>query len=151
MRPASPLFLDVAAAQPLCVVLCNHGNTFAPQRLLFPACCQKVARLIGRGGGGRYVVCHSLAQPSSEAACISVWPAVQAARWGLVGNAVSVPVAKWLGERLAEPHRFKYYLGAKDRRMAPEHGAGAARVMTPSLRDWEDVNSFWWSCVPQPA
>jgi len=27
-------------------------------------------------------------------------------RWKLVGNAVSVPVAKWLGERLAEPGVF---------------------------------------------
>ena len=80
-----------------------------------------------------------------------MWAAEQAARWGLVGNAVSVPVAKWLGERLAEPHRYKYYLGAKDRRMAPEHGVGAERFTIPSSRDWEDVNCFWWSCVLQSA
>jgi len=28
-------------------------------------------------------------------------------RWKLVGNAVSVPVAKWVGERLAKPGRFE--------------------------------------------
>lgn len=28
-------------------------------------------------------------------------------RWKLVGNAVSVPVAKWLGKRLAKPGRFR--------------------------------------------
>jgi DNA (cytosine-5)-methyltransferase 1 len=28
-------------------------------------------------------------------------------RWKLVGNAVSVPVAKWVGERLARPGRFE--------------------------------------------
>jgi len=28
-------------------------------------------------------------------------------RWKLVGNAVSVPVARWVGERLAEPGRFE--------------------------------------------
>jgi len=30
-------------------------------------------------------------------------------RWKLVGNAVSVPVAKWLGERLANPRGFKLH------------------------------------------
>lgn len=29
-------------------------------------------------------------------------------RWSLVGNAVSVPVARWLGERLAEPRCYAY-------------------------------------------
>ncbi len=29
-------------------------------------------------------------------------------RWSLVGNAVSVPVARWLGERLAGPGRYAY-------------------------------------------
>ncbi len=51
----------------------------------------------------------------------------QAERWALVGNAVSVSVARWLGARLAQPHRHKYFLGAKDRRMLHEtraaHGA----------------------------
>ncbi|MCK6425178.1 MAG: DNA cytosine methyltransferase [Burkholderiaceae bacterium] len=29
-----------------------------------------------------------------------------AARWGLVGSAVSVPVARWIGQRLAQPGRY---------------------------------------------
>ena len=44
---------------------------------------------------------------------------VQMKRWQLVGNAVSVAVARWLGERLAHPHRHKYILSAKDRCMDP--------------------------------
>lgn len=39
-------------------------------------------------------------------------------RWSLVGNAVSVPVAKWLGKRLARP---KKYSTARDSRLDP-HG-----------------------------
>ncbi len=31
----------------------------------------------------------------------------KSARWGLVGSAVSVPVAEWVGRRLAEPGRFE--------------------------------------------
>ena len=31
-----------------------------------------------------------------------------ALRWGLVGNAVCVPVARWLGERLRAPYSYKY-------------------------------------------
>ncbi|KAK9845815.1 hypothetical protein WJX81_003168 [Elliptochloris bilobata] len=50
---------------------------------------------------------------------------LEAKRWALVGNAVSVPVAAWLGERFMEPHRHKYYPGARDRRMPPEAGAAA--------------------------
>lgn len=29
------------------------------------------------------------------------------ARWELLGNAVSVPISKWIGERLAEPYKYK--------------------------------------------
>jgi DNA (cytosine-5)-methyltransferase 1 len=36
-------------------------------------------------------------------------------RWSLVGNAVTVPVAKWLGERLAEP---RFYERDRDRELA---------------------------------
>ena len=49
----------------------------------------------------------------------------QAKRWQLVGNAVSVAVARWIGERAAQPHRYKYILSAKDRCMDP--GAGPRR------------------------
>eukprot|EP00850_Spirogloea_muscicola_P017217 SM000146S00937 [mRNA] locus=s146:39232:39903:+ [translate_table: standard] len=38
-----------------------------------------------------------------------------AARFTMVGNAVSVPVAQWLGERLADPLWHKYVHGALDR------------------------------------
>ena len=41
----------------------------------------------------------------------------QSERWALLGNAVTVPVAKWLGEQLAHPYRHKYCTGARDRRM----------------------------------
>lgn len=41
---------------------------------------------------------------------------LQAHRWALLGNAVSVPVAAWLGQCLANPFRHKYYLGSKDRK-----------------------------------
>lgn len=40
-------------------------------------------------------------------------------RWALLGNAVSVHVARWLGERLGDPFRHKYMLGPKDRKLKP--------------------------------
>jgi DNA (cytosine-5)-methyltransferase 1 len=40
----------------------------------------------------------------------------QGARWKLVGNAVSVPVAQWLGERLSEPQP---YVARCDSALAP--------------------------------
>lgn len=42
-------------------------------------------------------------------------PAPQAHRWALLGNAVSVLVAAWIGKALMHPHRHKYQ-GARDRR-----------------------------------
>ena len=39
----------------------------------------------------------------------------QAHRWALLGNAVSVQVAAWIGKALMHPHRHKYQ-GARDRR-----------------------------------
>ena len=39
----------------------------------------------------------------------------EAERWGQAGNAVAVPVARWLGTRLADPCRFKYVPSARDR------------------------------------
>ena len=39
---------------------------------------------------------------------------LQAFRFKLLGNAVSVPVAHWLGQRLAAPYHAKYVVGAKD-------------------------------------
>ena len=40
---------------------------------------------------------------------------LQAHRWALLGNAVSVHVAAWIGKALMHPHRHKYQ-GARDRR-----------------------------------
>lgn len=40
--------------------------------------------------------------------------ALQARRWHLVGNAVSVVVAEWIGQRLADPLRYKYCAGLRD-------------------------------------
>lgn len=41
-----------------------------------------------------------------------------ARRWDLLGNAVTVPVGRWLGERLASPYAYKYHgVGVGDRRM----------------------------------
>jgi DNA (cytosine-5)-methyltransferase 1 len=37
------------------------------------------------------------------------------ARWGLIGNAVTVPVAKWLGQRLAAPGTYQF---ERDRELA---------------------------------
>lgn len=52
-------------------------------------------------------------------------------RWKLVGNAVSVPVAQWIGERLARP-------GSYD----PERDAGAIEPGRPwPTAAWGDVNS----------
>ena len=33
-------------------------------------------------------------------------------RWDLLGNAVTVPVARWLGERLAAPYVYKFHTGS---------------------------------------
>ena len=43
----------------------------------------------------------------------------QTLRWALLGNAVSVDVGRWLGERLGAPFRYKYMLGPKDRKLMP--------------------------------
>lgn len=45
-------------------------------------------------------------------------------RWALVGNAVSVPVAAWLGRRLADPGR---YTGDRDRPMPARRWPNGAR------------------------
>jgi DNA (cytosine-5)-methyltransferase 1 len=54
------------------------------------------------------------------------WTAVapERLRWSLVGNAVSVPVAAWLGHRLNEPG---FYFGEMDRSW-PEHRASFPRA-----------------------
>ena len=37
----------------------------------------------------------------------------------MIGNAVSVPVAEWLGERLASPYSWKYNAGTRDQAFQP--------------------------------
>jgi len=53
----------------------------------------------------------------------------EAERWGQAGNAVAVPVARWLGTRLADPCRFKYVPSARDRPLTI--GAAAPETDTP--------------------
>ncbi len=54
-----------------------------------------------------------------------------ALRWGLVGNAVCVPVARWLGERLRNPYSAKY---------VPRDGATPFAARTPDT--WP--RAAWW-------
>ena len=42
---------------------------------------------------------------------------------------VSVPVARWLGERLAAPHSAKYWLGPRDRKMKPAPAPGGQQYV----------------------
>ena len=56
---------------------------------------------------------------------------LQAFRFKLLGNAVSVPVAHWLGQRLAAPYHAKYVVGAKD---APFEPAAAQDPAVPGMR-----------------
>lgn len=61
---------------------------------------------------------------------------MQACRWALIGNAVTVPVAKWLGERLMNPCSHKYYVGQKDCKLDAETALNhqvAAMTTDPGL------------------
>lgn len=75
-------------------------------------------------------------------------------RFKLIGNAVSVPVARWIGERLNQPYRYKYITGPKEFKL-PEPAAAAA-VAGPRIRwhhgllqelDNEAVEDgdYWWA------
>ncbi|KAK9835784.1 hypothetical protein WJX74_007899 [Apatococcus lobatus] len=57
-------------------------------------------------------------------------PRRDACRWALIGNAVTVPVAKWLGERLMDPCSRKYYVGQKDCKLELEIDILAAPAST---------------------
>lgn len=68
-------------------------------------------------------------------------------RWDLIGNAVTVPVARWLGERLANPYQYKYHgVGTQDRPLehllaegaAPE---AAAAMRPPAMHPWSFVTT----------
>lgn len=49
---------------------------------------------------------HALCVMHTQMKLQNVFCAMQAERWALIGNAVTVPVAKWLGTRLMQPYRY---------------------------------------------
>ncbi|KAK9917248.1 hypothetical protein WJX75_002338 [Coccomyxa subellipsoidea] len=67
-------------------------------------------------------------------------------RWALLGNAVSVPVAGWIGERLADPHRHKYMIGSKDRKFITDREPapqGGGQRRHAAMSEWaEDEGIF---------
>ena len=69
------------------------------------------------------------------------------ARWRLVGNAVSVPVARWLGERLRSP---RSYDGSHDWPIGPEAPWPSAAWGTDGVRHEAAVTSWPVSerCIP---
>jgi hypothetical protein len=79
--------------------------------------------------------------------------AAQAHRWALLGNAVSVQVAVWIGRALMQPHRHKYHAGARDRRfigMALEaDAADGVCMMCPTGRCFITVHKPEVGCQPQ--
>jgi DNA (cytosine-5)-methyltransferase 1 len=69
------------------------------------------------------------------------------ARWSLVGNAVSVPVAEWIGRRLSDPGRFE-----RSRDLPIDAGAGWGRAGRLDGRDRRRVSvSVAPVSVPAPA
>jgi DNA (cytosine-5)-methyltransferase 1 len=78
-------------------------------------------------------------------------------RWKLVGNAVSVPVARWLGERLARPGRFDeraimpLFPGARWPDVAWNVGEGRFTTqlsMWPVRRKARRLHEFLTECEP---
>eukprot|EP00887_Chlorella_sp_A99_P001977 scaffold18.g1977.t1 len=66
-------------------------------------------------------------------------------RWDLLGNAVTVPVARWIGERLASPYSHKYpTISMRDRRMdrllnERTGDEGRSQALSPHLWSYEAV------------
>ena len=56
--------------------------------------------------------------------------ATTAERFKMVGNAINVGVAAWIGRRLADPHRYKYVGTAADRPMPQARSDAASRALT---------------------
>ena len=56
-------------------------------------------------------------------------------RWALLGNAVSVHVARWLGERFRRFCIHKYFVGPKDRKLKPAAASVPSKctVLNPLL------------------
>jgi DNA (cytosine-5)-methyltransferase 1 len=67
-------------------------------------------------------------------------------RWKLVGNAVSVPVAKWVGERLARPGRFQASAG----RLLPRGVAWPRAAWGYDGNVFPADVSMWPVCAPRP-
>ena len=57
---------------------------------------------------------------------------VQSYRWGLLGNAVSVPVAQWIGQALRMPYAHKYISGPSDAPMLSSDIGTLKQLSTPS-------------------
>ncbi len=60
-------------------------------------------------------------------------------RWSLVGNAVSVPVARWIGERLQDPQRYDRY---RDRAMVTSGAWPRAARSDGCRRVTVEIGSF---------
>ncbi|KAI7841433.1 hypothetical protein COHA_004828 [Chlorella ohadii] len=74
---------------------------------------------------------HRARPPRTEADA----EAAASKRWDLLGNAVTTPVARWLGERLANPYQYKYHgVGTQDRPLEHLLVEGASAEATASLR-----------------
>lgn len=71
-----------------------------------------------------------------------------AKRWDLLGNAVTVPVAEWLGERFHNPFTFKFHHALNNKRMddlledlepGEEDGGRASYPSKDSLERYDDL------------
>lgn len=64
-------------------------------------------------------------------------------RWDLLGNAVTVPVARWLGERLAAPYVYKFHTGSVgNRRMDHLLNEGVPQI-EPQRCAWRLAVAHW--------
>lgn len=66
----------------------------------------------------------------------------QTVRWALLGNAVSVHVARWLGERFCAPFTHKYLVGPCDRKLKPAAASVPGECTVPEV---------FCPCCPTPA
>lgn len=71
---------------------------------------------------------------------------LQSYRWGLLGNAVSVPVAQWIGQSLLTPYAQKYILGPSDAPLLPYHkGAAAVQLATHPIHLCQSTLTVMWN------
>ena len=82
---------------------------------------------------------------------------LQTYRWGLLGNAVSVPVAQWIGKALAQPYNHKYVSGPSDGPMlSQDTGADTAHCLQlgcshPYSRLVAMLSSHLSGCFTEPT